>query len=78
MPVEERLELVPALGADGVNPERECPDDIVQEGDDVAAVLGVPAGFTQAALLPVAYYTGTEFRPARRLDAGQFIHVDRW
>jgi nitroreductase len=45
---------------------------------DAAAVLGIPAGFTQTALLPVAYYTGKDFRPARRLDAAQHVHLDRW
>jgi nitroreductase len=45
---------------------------------DAAAVLGIPDGFTQTALLPVAYYTGKDFRPARRLDADRHIHLDRW
>ena len=45
---------------------------------DAAAVLGIPEGFTQTALIPVAYYTGKDFRPARRLDANQHIHLDRW
>jgi nitroreductase len=45
---------------------------------DAAAVLEIPDGFTQTALIPVAYYTGTEFKPARRLDADRFVHRDRW
>src|SRR5689334_10977295 len=36
---------------------------------DVAALLGIPANVTQAALLPVAYYTGDDFKPADRLPA---------
>lgn len=45
---------------------------------DAAKVLGIPDGYTQTALLPVAYFTGKDFRPARRLDAGQHIHMNRW
>jgi nitroreductase len=45
---------------------------------DAAKVLGIPDGYTQTALLPVAYFTGKDFRPAHRLDAGQHIHMNRW
>ena len=31
---------------------------------EVAALLGIPDGVTQAALLPVAYFTGDDFKPA--------------
>src|SRR5438270_11674500 len=35
---------------------------------EVAERLGIPyAQYTQAALLPVAYYTGTDFKPAERV-----------
>jgi hypothetical protein len=33
---------------------------------------------TQAALLPVAHFTGKDFRPAKRLPARDFIHWDAW
>jgi nitroreductase len=45
---------------------------------EVAGVLGIPDAVTQAALLPVAYFTGTDFKPAKRLPAGNFIHWDGW
>ena len=45
---------------------------------DAAKLLGVPDGVTQAALLPVAYFTGTDFKPARRLPSGTQTHWDRW
>jgi len=45
---------------------------------DAARLLGIPENVTQTALLPVAYFTGTDFKPARRLPAHQHIHWDRW
>lgn len=41
-------------------------------------ILGVPGGFVQACLLPVAYYTGDDFKPARRLPAAQLTYWNRW
>jgi len=45
---------------------------------DAAKILGIPDHATQAALLPVAYYTGTDFKPARRLDTQRAVHWDAW
>lgn len=45
---------------------------------EVADLLGIPDNVTQAALLPVAYYTGESFRPAKRLPARQMIYWDAW
>jgi nitroreductase len=45
---------------------------------DAAALLGVPPDVTQTALLPVAYYTGADFRPAKRLPARERTHWNRW
>ena len=45
---------------------------------EVAAVLGIPDTVTQAALLPVAYYTGDDFKPAARIPASQITHWDTW
>ena len=36
---------------------------------EAASILGLPDHIIQAALLPVAYYTGTDFKPAKRLPA---------
>jgi nitroreductase len=44
----------------------------------VAELLGLPADVTQAVLLPVAYYTGDDFKEARRLPPGQLTHWNRW
>jgi nitroreductase len=45
---------------------------------DAADILGVPPTVTQAALLPVAHYTGGEFKPAKRLPARDQTHWNAW
>ena len=45
---------------------------------EVAALLGIPADVTQVALLPVAYFTGTDFKVARRVPARERTYWDGW
>ena len=46
---------------------------------EVAEQLGLPyAEYTQAALLPVAYYTGETFQPAERIPLDSIVHWERW
>jgi nitroreductase len=45
---------------------------------EMAQVLGLPDGLTQAALLAVAYFTGTDFKPAKRAPAREHTHWNRW
>jgi nitroreductase len=45
---------------------------------EVATVLGIPDEVTQAALLPVAYFTGDDFKPAKRLPIENFTHWNSW
>jgi nitroreductase len=45
---------------------------------EAAAALGIPADVTQVALLPVAYFRGTDFRPARRLPARERTYWNAW
>ena len=45
---------------------------------EAAEVLGIPPTITQAALLPIAYYTGDDFKPAKRLPAAQLTYWDGW
>lgn len=45
---------------------------------EVAALLGLPAGLTQAVLLPIAYYTGDDFKPAQRQPLASCIHWEGW
>jgi nitroreductase len=44
----------------------------------VAEALGIPADVTQTVLLPVAYFTGDDFKPAARRPAREFIHWNHW
>ena len=46
--------------------------------DEAAEILGIPGNVIQAALLPVAYFTGTDFRVARRRPGPEVTHWDRW
>jgi hypothetical protein len=45
---------------------------------EAAQILAVPDGVTQAALLPVAYFTGADFKPAQRLPATERTYWNRW
>ncbi len=45
---------------------------------DAAAVLGIPQGYVQACLLPVAYYSGDDFKPAFRRPIQEVAFLDGW
>jgi nitroreductase len=45
---------------------------------EVADVLGIPDTVTQAALLPVAYYTGDDFKPATRQPIRERTYWNTW
>lgn len=45
---------------------------------EIAALLGIPPTITQAALLPVAYFTGDDFKPAQRKPRDEVTHWDGW
>lgn len=45
---------------------------------EVGELLGIPLHVTQAALLPVAYYTGDDFQPAKRLPAKELTSWNEW
>lgn len=46
--------------------------------EEAAALLGVPEGYAQACLLPIAYYKGTDFRPADRLPIEDVAYFNHW
>jgi nitroreductase len=46
--------------------------------EEAARVLGIPDYVIQAALLPVAYYTGSSFRRAKRLPGREVTHWNAW
>ena len=45
---------------------------------EVAALLGLPDTLTQAVLFPVAYYTGDDFKPARRTPLAEHVSWNGW
>lgn len=45
---------------------------------EVGELLGIPADYTQAALLPAACLLGGELKPARRLPRDEVCYWDRW
>jgi nitroreductase len=45
---------------------------------EAAALLGIPDGIAQAALLPVAYFTGDDFRAAARRPIEEITYWDEW
>lgn len=46
--------------------------------DEVAALLDIPDGIVQAALLPVAWFKGDDFKPAARIPAAQRTYWNGW
>ena len=45
---------------------------------EAAQLLGIPADITQAVLLPIAYFTGNDLKPAKRLPSEEFTHWNAW
>jgi nitroreductase len=45
---------------------------------EIAELLGIPEHITQGALLPVAYYTGEDFKPGKRIPAADRTYWDSW
>ena len=45
---------------------------------EAAELLGVPDDFMQAALIPVAWTLGTNFKPAERRPLDEIVHVNTW
>jgi nitroreductase len=46
--------------------------------EEAAALLGIPADVTQAAMLPVAYTLGTDFKPATRQPPEEITFWNAW
>jgi nitroreductase len=46
--------------------------------EETAELLGIPPDVTQAALLPVAYTIGTDFKPAKRRPVEEITYWDSW
>ena len=50
----------------------------IRHEDEVAELLGIPAHVTQAALFPIAYFTGEDFKPAHRVPLQEVVHWNTW
>ena len=50
----------------------------LKHAGETAKLLNLPDSVTQCVLLPVAYYTGTDFKPARRIPATELTYWDTW
>ena len=50
----------------------------IRHEDEVAELLGIPAHVTQAALFPMAHFTGDDFKPAPRVPLSQVVHWNQW
>jgi nitroreductase len=45
---------------------------------EAAELLGIPEDYVQVALLPVAYFTGTDFKPAARRPVEEITYWNAW
>lgn len=45
---------------------------------EAGELLGIPPTVTQVALIPVAYYSGTDFKPATRRPIEELTYFNRW
>lgn len=45
---------------------------------EAASLLGIPSHVLQTALLPIAYFKGTDFRPAERRPGREVTHWEHW
>jgi nitroreductase len=45
---------------------------------EVADLFNIPADVTQAALLPIAYFKGADFKPAPREPGSTRTHWNQW
>ena len=46
--------------------------------EQIAELLGIPDEFSQVGMFPIAYTTGTDFKPAPRLPLEPVLHWDEW
>ena len=45
---------------------------------EAGEILGIPDTVTQTAMIPVAYYTGEDFKPARRKPIEEVTYLNQW
>ena len=50
----------------------------LQHEKEVGELLGIPDTFTQTVLFPVAYFTGEDFKAAKRVPVRELTYLDSW
>jgi hypothetical protein len=45
---------------------------------EMGELLGIPDTVTQVGLIPVAYFTGDDFKPAKRRPAEEITYWNSW
>jgi nitroreductase len=50
----------------------------IHRAEQVAELLGIPDGYTQTCLIPVAYTQGDDFTPAKRQPLEEVVFAERW
>jgi nitroreductase len=50
----------------------------LQDAAEISTLLGIPETATQIALLPVGWYSGTDFQKVKRAPAGHVTYWNRW
>jgi len=52
---------------------------LMNDGDKKAAeILGIPDGYSQGGLFPIAYTIGTDFKAAVRMPLDPIVHWEQW
>ena len=46
--------------------------------EEIATLLNIPDGFSQVALIPIAYTRGTQFQRAPRKSLDESLHINSW
>lgn len=45
---------------------------------EISELLKIPPNYTQAVLLPAAYFSGEDFQPAKRVPVRELTYLDSW
>jgi nitroreductase len=45
---------------------------------EASELLGIPETVSQAALIPIGYYTGDDFKPAKRRPVEEITYWNTW
>ena len=66
------------MEADDLKKTNTDPSKVAEKEKEAAALLGLPDDIRQFALLPVAYTTKDDFKPAMRQPLDTVLHWNQW